>query len=98
MTPFSRELWSRLQGVVAISVELQERDQSKHVGLAASMADALRARAASRTRWPPWPGDIGMLAFKDAYAEWVRKENQEDLAELLRSARSGLRRTITELG
>jgi AcrR family transcriptional regulator len=31
-------------------------------------------------------GDIGMLAFKEAYAEWVREENQEDLAELLRSA------------
>jgi hypothetical protein len=39
-----------------------------------------------------------MLAFTEAYAEWVREENQEDLAQLLRSAMSRLRRAVTELG
>jgi hypothetical protein len=57
MTPFNRELGPRLQAVVATSAELQERDQLKHVGLAASMADMLRARGvphavASRSHRP----------------------------------------------
>jgi hypothetical protein len=41
---------------------------------------------------------IGMLAFTEAYAEWVREENQEGLAQLLRSAMSRLWRAVTELG
>jgi AcrR family transcriptional regulator len=97
MTPFNRELGPRLQAVVATSAELQERDQLKHVGLAASMADALRARGVPHAV-AALTGDIGMLAFKEAYAEWLREENQEDLAELLRSAMSRLRRAVTELG
>jgi AcrR family transcriptional regulator len=97
MTPFNRELGPRLQAVVATSAELQERDQLKHVGLAASMADALRARGVPHAA-AALAGDIGMLAFNEAYAEWVREENQEDLAELLRSAMSRLRRAVTELG
>jgi hypothetical protein len=43
-------------------------------------------------------GDVGMLAFREGYAECVGEENQEDLAELLRSAMSRLRRPVTELG
>jgi len=97
MTPFNRELGPRLQAVVASSTELQERDQLKHIGLAASMADALRARGVPHAV-AALAGDIGMLAFNEAYAEWVREENQEDLAELLRSAMSRLRRAATELG
>lgn len=97
MTPFNRELGPRLAAVIATSTELQERDQLKHVGLAASMADALRARGA------PAPvaalaGEVGMLAFKEAYAEWVRVDNQQDLADLLRTAMSRLRKAIAELG
>lgn len=97
MTPFNRELGPRLAAVIATSTELQERDQLKHVGLAASMAEALRARGA------PAPvaalaGEVGMLAFKEAYAEWVRADNQRDLADILRTAMSRLRDAITQLG
>jgi AcrR family transcriptional regulator len=96
MTTFNRELGSRMQAVVVTSGELQERDQLKHVGLAASMADALRARSVPHAV-AALAGEIGMLAFNEGYAEWVRKENQEDLTELLRSAMSRLQRAVTEL-
>lgn len=97
MTPFNRELGPRLQAVIASSAELQERDQLKHVGLAAAMADALRARGV------PDPvavvaAEVGMAAFKEGFAEWIRVDNQQDLAELLLAALSRLRTAITELG
>lgn len=97
MTPFNRELAPRLQAVVASSAELQERDQLKHVGLAAAMADALHARGV------PSPvavvaAEVGMAAFKEGFAEWVRVDNQQDLAELLQTALSRLRAAIAELG
>ena len=44
MTPFNRELGPRLEAVIATSTELQERAVLKRVGMAAAMADALRAR------------------------------------------------------
>jgi AcrR family transcriptional regulator len=97
MTPFNRELAPRLRAVIATSTELQERDQLKHVGLAASMAEALRARGV------PDPvaaiaGEVGMLAFRDAFADWVRGDDQQDLAELMRTALSRLRAAIADLG
>jgi AcrR family transcriptional regulator len=97
MTPFNRELGTLLPAVIASSTELQERDQLKHVGLAASMAGALRARGATAPV-SALAGEVGMLAFKEAYAEWVRADNQQDLADLLRTAMSRLRDAIAELG
>jgi AcrR family transcriptional regulator len=66
----SRELGPRLKAAVAASAELQERDALKNVGLAAAMTTALRARGV------PEPiahlaGEIGVLAFKRGYAEWL---------------------------
>jgi AcrR family transcriptional regulator len=97
MTPFNRELAPRLQAVLATSAELRERDQLKHVGLAASMAEALRARGVPHAV-AALAGDVGMLAFSEGFADWVRAENQDDLAELVRSAMSRLRRAAAELG
>jgi AcrR family transcriptional regulator len=103
MTPFNRELAPRMQAVVASSAELRERDQLKHVGLAASMAEALRARGVSQAV-AALAGDIGVLAFNEAYAEWVRegdegdKSDEGDLVGLLRAAMSRLRSAVAELG
>ncbi|MGF6883992.1 AcrR family transcriptional regulator [Nocardia sp. GAS34] len=97
MTPFNRELAPRLRAVIATSTELQERDQLKHVGLAASMAEALRARGVPEAV-AAIAGEVGMLAFRDAFADWVRGDDQQDLAELMRTALSRLREAIAELG
>jgi AcrR family transcriptional regulator len=97
MTPFNRELAPRLAEVIASSTELQERDQLKHVGLAASMAQALRARG-TPSPVAALAGEVGMLAFKEAFAQWVRPDSSEDLADLLRAALSRLRDTLSDLG
>jgi AcrR family transcriptional regulator len=97
MTPFNREMAPRLRAAVATSAELQERDQLKHVGLAASMADALRARGVPDAV-AAVAGNIGVLAFNEGYAEWIREENERDLAELLRSALSRLQLAAAQLG
>ena len=98
MTPVDCDVAPGMRAVVAAGTELQERDQLKHVGLAASMADALRARGVSDAV-ATLAGDIGMLAFNEGYGEWVRGESEEeDLAQLIRSALSRLRQAVTELG
>ncbi|EFC80199.1 TetR/AcrR family transcriptional regulator [Parafrankia sp. EUN1f] len=96
MTPFNRELGPRLHAVIASSVELQERDALKQVGFAAAMADALRARGV------PDPvaalaAELGVLAFKDAYAAWVATDNHQELGELAQAALERLRAAAAEL-
>ncbi|OBF61598.1 TetR family transcriptional regulator [Mycobacterium sp. 852002-53434_SCH5985345] len=97
MTPFNRELGPRVQAVIATSTELQERDALKQVGLAAAMADALHARGVPG-RPAALAAELGVLAFKEAYAEWVAAENELDLAELARKALDDLRAAAVDLG
>jgi AcrR family transcriptional regulator len=104
MTPFNRDLATRLAAVVVTSTEMQERDQLKHVGLSASMAEALRARGVSAAA-AALAGEVGMLAFKAGFAEWVQADAKEDLADLqqdladrLRKAMAQVRGSIAELG
>jgi AcrR family transcriptional regulator len=70
MGPVNRELGPRLKAAIAASAELQERAALKDVGLAAAMTSALKARGV------PDPiahlaGEIGVLAFKRGYSEWL---------------------------
>ena len=63
---------------MAASTELQERDALKSVGLAAAMTEALLARAV------PHPvaqlaAELGVIAFKQGYAEWSEADPSEDL-------------------
>ena len=65
----NRELGPRIRAAVASSVELQERDALKSVGLAVAMTEALVLRGV------PGPtahlaGEMGVLAFKRGYAAW----------------------------
>jgi AcrR family transcriptional regulator len=97
MTPFNRELGPRLRAVIATSTELQERDALKQVGLAAAMAGALRARGV-QDLVATLAAELGVLAFKEAYASWVAEDNQQELGELARGALTRLRATVAELG
>ena len=97
MTPFNRELGPRLKAVIATSAELQERDALKQVGLAAAMAGALRVRGVPDLL-ATLAAELGVLAFKEAYAAWVAEDNQRELSELARTALDQLRSTVTELG
>jgi AcrR family transcriptional regulator len=97
MGPFNRELGPRLQAIIATSTELQERYALKQVGFAAAMAGALRARGVPDSV-ASLAAELGVLAFKEAYATWVETDNQQELGELARTALDRLRTTVTELG
>jgi len=77
MGPMNRELGPRLKAAIAASVELQERDALKSVGLAAAMTDALKARGV------PDPtahlaGEMGVLAFKRGYSAWLAADHDTE--------------------
>jgi AcrR family transcriptional regulator len=97
MGPFNRELAPRLQAVIATSTELQERSALKQVGLAAAMAGALRARGVPNSA-ASVAAELGVLAFKEAYARWLAPDNRQELTDLTREAMDGLRITVTQLG
>jgi AcrR family transcriptional regulator len=90
MGPMNHELAPRLKAVVAANVELQERDALKSVGLAAAMTDALL------TRGVPSPtahlaAEVGVLAFKQGYAQWLRARPDATLAPYVLAALEDLR-------
>jgi AcrR family transcriptional regulator len=95
-TPFNRELAPRLGAAIAASAELQERDALKQVGLAAAMTEALRARGIPDPS-ASLAAELGVLAFKTAYARWSRPGNEQGLAELGHTALHELHAATTEL-
>jgi AcrR family transcriptional regulator len=97
MRPFNREIAPHLHTAIAASSELQERAALKQVGLAAAMAGALRARGVSDSA-ASLAAELGVLAFRDAYAAWAESDNQQEFGELARAALDRLRMTASELG
>src|SRR5664279_381113 len=79
MGPMNRELGPRLKAAVAASAELQERNALKNVGLAAAMTDALVARGV-RDLTAHLAAELGVLAFKRGYAQWLHANHDATLA------------------
>jgi AcrR family transcriptional regulator len=99
MGPMNRELGPRLKAAVGASIELQERDTLKNVGLAAAMTVALEARGV------PDPtahlaAELGVLAFKRGYAQWSEgeRDDADGLAQYALAALSDLRAATASLG
>jgi hypothetical protein len=97
MRPFNRELAPHLDAAIAASTELQERAALKQVGLAAAMADALRARGVPDSV-AILAAELGVLAFRDAHSTWAETDNHQEFSELARAALERLRITLAELG
>jgi AcrR family transcriptional regulator len=97
MTPANREFGPQLRAVIAASAELQRRDQLKRVGLAAAMADTLRDRGVD-ARAADLAAELGVLAFKEAYAAWVAADDEQDFGTLARAALGELHATAIQLG
>jgi AcrR family transcriptional regulator len=96
MGPMNRELGPRLKAAIAASEELQERDALKSLGLAAAMTVALLARGV------PDPiahlaGEMGVLAFKRGYAEWLESDTDGPLAPYTVAALEDLRAASASL-
>ncbi|RJO70100.1 TetR/AcrR family transcriptional regulator [Nocardia panacis] len=92
MGPMNRELAPRLKAAIDANTELQERDALKRVGLAAAMTEALRARGV-----PDAPAllasELGVLAFKQGYAQWLQAQPDTLLAPYTLAALEDLRAT-----
>lgn len=85
MTPLNRELAPRLEAVIATSAELQERAVLKRVGMAAAIAEALRARGVEETV-AAMAAELGVLAFKVGFDAWTADDNVRELSELTTAA------------
>lgn len=98
MGPMNRELAPRLKAAIAASTELQERDALKSVSLAAAMTAALVARGVPDPT-AALAGELGVLAFKRAYAEWseAARSAENDLAQYTQKALNDLRAATASL-
>lgn len=97
ITPERRELGPRLQAVVAANSELQERDALKRVGLAKAMSDALQRRGVPDPT-ASLAAELGVLAFKRAFACWMDPGNRQEFRDLARQSLQELRAASVTLG
>jgi AcrR family transcriptional regulator len=97
MGPFNRDLAPLMQAAIAANTELQDRAALKQVGLAAAMAGALSDRGVAEPT-ATVAAELGVLAFKQAYAAWIASDDDQDLAELCRITLDQLRTTVAKLG
>ncbi|WP_144206585.1 TetR/AcrR family transcriptional regulator [Mycobacterium tilburgii] len=81
-TSFNRELAPRLKAAIAASIELQERNALKQIGLALAMAEALQARRVPEPT-AVLAAELGALAFKKAYARWGEPDESGDLGAMV---------------
>ena len=96
-TPDRRDLAPQRRAVIAANSELQERELLKRARLAATMADALRARGTDDTT-ARLAAEMGMLAFSTAYARWAAPENRRPFAEIAHAALADLQARAATLG
>lgn len=85
-TPVFRErheLARQRQTVIVANPGLQEREMLKRAALASAMADALRRRGVTDPA-ASLAAEVGVIAFKAAYARWVSEPDEPDLARLIR--------------
>lgn len=99
MGPETRDLGPRLKAAIAASVELQQRDALKSVGMAAAMAEALIERGVAETT-AQLASEMGVLAFKQGYLRWSEGDHPVDdgLAPYTLAALNDLRAATLLLG
>ncbi|MCS5713550.1 TetR/AcrR family transcriptional regulator [Herbiconiux sp. CPCC 205716] len=81
MTDFNRGLGPRLHAAIDANEELRARNAMKSIGLAAAMADALRARGVSDTA-AQVAAELGVLAFGLGYRRWSDPSHDDTPGEL----------------
>jgi AcrR family transcriptional regulator len=96
-TPFNRELAPKLKAAIAASAELQERDALKQIGLAVAIAEALKARGV-REPAADLAAELGVLAFRTAYARWSDPDETRELGAIACEALRELHAATADLG
>ncbi len=79
------ELARQRQTVIAANPGLQERELLKRASFASAMADALRKRGVTDPA-ARLAAEVGVIAFKTAYARWVSEPDEQDLSRLIRES------------
>ncbi|MEO7017736.1 MAG: TetR family transcriptional regulator [Leifsonia sp.] len=87
MTDFNRELGPRLQAAIEANEELRTRNAMKSIGMAAAMADALRARGVSEPA-AQVSAELGVLAFGIGYRRWADPARDNAPGELVTHTRA----------
>jgi AcrR family transcriptional regulator len=80
-----RDLARRRQAVIDATPDLQERELLKLASLASAMADALRRRGVTDPA-ASLAAEVGILAFKTAFARWVSQPDEHDLSQLIQES------------
>jgi AcrR family transcriptional regulator len=80
-----RKIIPQRQAVVAANPGLQERELLKAASLASAMTNALRRRGVPEPT-ASLVAEVGMIAFKTAFARWIIAPEEYDLARLIREA------------
>jgi AcrR family transcriptional regulator len=87
------ELARQRQTVIAANPGLQERELLKRASFASAMADALRKRGVTDPA-ASLAAEVGVIAFKTAYARWVSEPDEQDLSRLIRESLDQLKGII----
>ncbi|SFC65537.1 transcriptional regulator, TetR family [Nocardioides terrae] len=95
--PMNREIAPRMAAAIASSVELQEREALKRIGLSVAISTALVERGVAEPV-AHLAAEMGVLAFKQGYAGWAAAADGEAgfasyavaALDTLRQATSGL--------
>jgi AcrR family transcriptional regulator len=80
-----RDLGPQRGAVIAGNTELQERDALKRASFAAAMTQALQEHGVPDPT-ASLAAELGVLAFKGAYARWADPTNQQEFGELARQS------------
>ena len=96
MTSFNREIGPMMQAAIAASAELRERSTLKQASLAAAMTGALRERGVDDSV-AALAAELGGLAFREAYAEWISADDDQSFGTLVHAALERLRVSATQL-
>lgn len=86
-----RALARQRQAVIAANPGLQERELLKLAALASTMADVLRGRGVPDPT-ASLAAEVGIIAFKTAFARWVSSPDEHDLGQLIREALDQLKK------
>lgn len=94
--PERHEWAEHRQDVISGNSELQERELLKMARLTEAVSDALRKRGVTDPT-ASLVAEIGVLAFRNAYARWAAPKAKKDFAKIAHEELDGLRVAITAL-
>jgi len=80
-----RKIVRQRQAVIAANPGLQERELLKAASLASALTEALCRRGVPKPT-ASLVAEVGMIAFKTAFARWITAPEDHDLAKLIRGA------------